>query len=390
MKTDECAMDSMEKYLAEYRHWSVWRTILIGQVCSVLCSVLAFFSHHFTVNLHLAIPTGQNYLHYILLCAVFTTWLACRRGDKGLISVAKARGYRYILLGFIDVQANTLLATSYQFTTLVSIQLLDCVALPIALALSCLTLGVRFRFVHIVGVSVCLMGVGCLVWAGVGATKATGDAQQSQLVGDMLCLGGAVLFAVVVVLQELVVKTLDCVEYLGMLGLSGSIICGIQMYLLERNALVDVNWEDKTILIYLAAYGVTQFVFYSLIPYVLRHSGATAIQLYLLTSDFFSLIIGMVLYKFRFHGLYFLNYLLAMSGIYIFTIKKTPIAAQQRAANNNSQSAEERPAPQPPRDYAFETEHFEMTSSIPTYTVSSDSLINSHSATTGFSSFYRK
>uniref|UniRef100_A0A1B0GM46 EamA domain-containing protein n=1 Tax=Phlebotomus papatasi TaxID=29031 RepID=A0A1B0GM46_PHLPP len=297
MKTEQCLIDKMEKYLSEYRNWSLWRTILVGQVCSLLFSVLAFFSHHFMANIYMSIPTGQNYLHYILLCAVFTTWLACRRGEKGLISVVKARGYRYILLGFIDVQANTLLATAYQFTSLESIQMLDCVVIPIALALSCLTLGVRFRFVHILGVCMCLMSVGCLVFAGVGNTKVAND--HSQLIGDMLCLGGAVLFSVVVVLQELVVKTLDCVEYLGMLGLSGSIICGLQMYLLERNALMDVNWEDTTILIYLALYGVLQFIFYALIPYVLRNSGSTALQLYLLTSDFFSLIIGMVRYKFQ-------------------------------------------------------------------------------------------
>lgn len=46
-------------------------------------------------------------------------------------------------------------------------QLLDCVAIPVALVLSFLVLGVRYRMVHIVGVSVCLMGVGCLVWAGI-------------------------------------------------------------------------------------------------------------------------------------------------------------------------------------------------------------------------------
>lgn len=105
-------------------------------------------------------------------------------------------------------------------------QLLDCVAIPVTLALSCLVLGVRFRFVHIMGVSVCLMGVGCLVWTGIG--KSSLD-NQNQLVGDMFCLGGAVLFSVVSILQELTVKTLDCVEFLGMLGLSGSLICGIQM-----------------------------------------------------------------------------------------------------------------------------------------------------------------
>lgn len=47
--------------------------------------------------------------------------------------------------------------------------------------------------------------------------------------GDMLCLGGAILATVVSVLQELSVKTTDIVEYLGMLGLFGSVISGVQM-----------------------------------------------------------------------------------------------------------------------------------------------------------------
>jgi hypothetical protein len=39
-----------------------------------------------------------------------------------------------------------------------------------------------------------------------------------------------VLFAVVSVTQELVVKTLDWVEYLGMVGLFGSVISIVQTY----------------------------------------------------------------------------------------------------------------------------------------------------------------
>lgn len=200
--------------------------IILGQILSLMLCALTYMTHYIASEMLLQIPTGQSYLHYMLLCAVFTTILACRKGERGLISVAKSRGYRYILIGFIDVQANTLLATSHQFTTLTSIHLLDCISIPVALALSCLTLGIRFRFVHILGVSICLLGVGCLVWADIGSSSLVDS--QNQLVGDMLCLGGAVLFAVVAVLQELVVKTLDCIEYLGMLGLCGSIICGLQ------------------------------------------------------------------------------------------------------------------------------------------------------------------
>lgn len=46
-------------------------------------------------------------------------------------------------------------------------QLLSCVAIPVALALSCLILGVRYRMVHIIAVSVCLIGIGCIVKANI-------------------------------------------------------------------------------------------------------------------------------------------------------------------------------------------------------------------------------
>lgn len=101
---------------------SVWRAIILGQILSLCVCLLGYLSHYLANTSQLQIPTGQNYIHYVLLCAVFTTSMAFRHGERGLISVLKKRGYRYILIGLIDVQANTLLATSHQYTTLTSIQ----------------------------------------------------------------------------------------------------------------------------------------------------------------------------------------------------------------------------------------------------------------------------
>lgn len=56
-------------------------------------------------------------------------------------------------------------------------------AIPVVLVLSCLVLGVRYRMVHIVGVSVSLMGIGCLVWAGIDGSKnptTTGDCSTNS------------------------------------------------------------------------------------------------------------------------------------------------------------------------------------------------------------------
>lgn len=66
--------------------------------------------------------TGQSTLHYVLQCLLFTTWLSCRSGDRGIISVLRRRGWRYLLLALVDIEANYLLVTAHQFTTLTSIQ----------------------------------------------------------------------------------------------------------------------------------------------------------------------------------------------------------------------------------------------------------------------------
>ena len=50
-----------------------------------------------------------------------------------------------------------------------------------------------------------------------------------RLLGDMLCLGGATLYGISNVAQEYVVKTYDSVEFLGMMGLFGSLINGVQL-----------------------------------------------------------------------------------------------------------------------------------------------------------------
>ncbi|XP_060816855.1 solute carrier family 35 member F1-like isoform X3 [Bombus pascuorum] len=265
-----------------------------------------------------------------MMCLVYTTWMSCKGVGNGLISVIRARGWRYLLLAFIDVEACTLVTSSHQFTSLAGIQLLDCVAIPVALALSCLVLGVRYRMVHIVGVSVSLMGVGCLVWAGIDDNKDPVTTGKNHLVGDMLCLGGAVLFSITTVLQELTVKTVDIIEYLGMIGFFGTILCCIQMVILESLKLESFQWNNVPVITFLIVYCITQFVFFSLVPVILFESGATALQLALLTADSFNVLSGMLVHQYKFHALYFVSYTLTMTGIYIYAIKRTPMSSNSR------------------------------------------------------------
>lgn len=175
----------------------------------------------------------------------------------------------------------------------------------------------------------------------------------------MLCLGGAVLFAIVTVLQELSVKNTDIVEYLGLLGLFGSILSGLQMYrpklkrnnclicvifrlVLEKQTLITSTWKNSSALI--SSFSACQFMFCTFSSIFLINMGTTALHLSLLSGNFYTLIVGILLFNYKvgnnvsvvkttrnrfclqFHALYFLSYTLSMTGVYIYAIKQTPVA----------------------------------------------------------------
>lgn len=126
---------------------------------------------------------AQCFLNYVLLCLVFTTTLACRPGEGGLLSVLRKRGLKYFFLAIADVEANYLVVQAYQYTTLRSAQLLDCFAIPAVLVLSRTVLKVRYQIIHVIGVKVCLVGIFCLVWA---IPDENNETAKDRLIGNSI------------------------------------------------------------------------------------------------------------------------------------------------------------------------------------------------------------
>lgn len=66
---------------------------------------------------------AQNFFNYFLLFFVYGLIIACRSGeDRNMLNVLKARGWKYLVLAFVDVQANYFIVYAYQFTNLTSVQ----------------------------------------------------------------------------------------------------------------------------------------------------------------------------------------------------------------------------------------------------------------------------
>uniref|UniRef100_A0A8C6ZG24 Solute carrier family 35 member F2 n=1 Tax=Nothoprocta perdicaria TaxID=30464 RepID=A0A8C6ZG24_NOTPE len=215
-------------YICRY----ILKTIVLGQMLSLFICGTAVTSQYLAEQFQVNTPMFQSFINYSLLLLVYTTMLAFRTGNDSLLQILKQRWWKYLLLGLADVEANYMIVKAYQYTTLTSVQLLDCFGIPVLMALSWFILRARYKLIHFIAVAVCLLGVGTMVGADILAGRQ--DTEGSDVViGDVLVLLGASLYAISNVSEEYIVKNLSRVEFLGMVGLFGTIISGLQLIALR-------------------------------------------------------------------------------------------------------------------------------------------------------------
>uniref|UniRef100_A0A0R3RI81 Solute carrier family 35 member F1 n=1 Tax=Elaeophora elaphi TaxID=1147741 RepID=A0A0R3RI81_9BILA len=297
-----------------------FRNIVYGQILSLCLCGTGVGSQLLSKN-GVNTPAAQSFLNYFLLSFIYGTMLVFRKGENSFLPVVRKRGWRYLLLAIVDVQANYIIVYAYQFTNLTSVQLLDCSTIPMVLLLSWLFLSTRYLLTHIIGVGICLVGIAVLIWADALEGKgSSGD--SNRVLGDVLCLTGSILYAVGNVGEEFLVKQNSRVEYLGMVGLFGSIISGIQLAALEHRELASVNWSG-TIVVYYLLFAACMFLFYSLVSVVVQKASALMFNLSILTADFYTLIFGIFMFKYEFHPLYFASFSLVIIGSLIYSIRET-------------------------------------------------------------------
>ncbi|EJD74808.1 hypothetical protein LOAG_17930 [Loa loa] len=297
-----------------------FRNIVYGQILS-LCLCGTGVGSQLLSDRGVSTPTAQSFLNYFLLSSIYGTMLVFRKEENAFLPVLRKRGWRYLLLAIVDVEANYIIVYAYQFTNLTSVQLLDCSTIPMVLLLSWLFLSTRYLLTHIIGVGICLIGIAVLIWADALEGKGASGG-SNRILGDVLCLTGSVLYAVGNVCEEFLVKQNNRVEYLGMVGLFGSIISGIQLAALEHRELASINWSGM-IVVYYVLFAASMFLFYSMVSVVLQESSALMFNLSVLTADFYTLVFGLFIFKYEFHPLYFVSFSLVIIGSLIYSIRET-------------------------------------------------------------------
>ncbi|KAG0300858.1 hypothetical protein BGZ97_003062 [Linnemannia gamsii] len=296
--------------------------LLLGQLLSLCITATTILTTKLTQGDNpVSIPTTQSFLNYLVLGIVYTGITFYKEGFRGWLQILRRRGIYYIVFAVIDVEGNYFIVKAYNYTSLLSAMLLDSWTIPCVVILSVFVLRMRFLRLHYLGVVICLLGMGFLVWSDMIAGK--NFPGSDYLKGDLFCIIGATFYALSNVGQEFLVRQRPIYEVVGQLGFWGAIVNGIQLAILERHELETISWTGEVVG-YIIGFDIAMFLMYSVAPILLRLSSATFFNLSLLTSDFYGLLFGLFLFQSQINEVYPIAYVLIIIGIIIYNIREAP------------------------------------------------------------------
>lgn len=208
--------------------------------------------------------------------------------------------------------------------------LLDCFTIPCAMLLSYTFLSCSYTWKHFVGVVICLSGLICIVINDTYSSSSDGEdtANQHPLIGDMLCLVGAVLYACSNVLQEKIVKFSDRYTFIGRLGLFGFLIALVQFIFLDLSGMRSASYSVETVFS-MAGFVGCLFLMYINTSAFLQGSDAIVFNLSLLTSDVYAVIFTYFFSGYLVSWLYFLSFALVIAGLTVYHSEKAPLSLAQ-------------------------------------------------------------
>eukprot|EP01135_Chromosphaera_perkinsii_P000254 Nk52_evm23s62 gene=Nk52_evmTU23s62 len=335
--------------------------VALGQLMALLVAGSGVTAKLLSLHYDLDIPTTQSATVYVLLFVVYGPFYlhqvsrqckyseyteipgrgyilhgegqdqSTHLGVLGMVKKAfRERGLGYLALAICDVEANYLVVKAYQFTTFTSVQILDCFSIPCVLLISIVAFKARYIGTHYLGVAVCVFGIFSLLISdcsqkdifGGGGNLPSDDPPQSPaaknpLLGDVLCLCGALLYAISNSGQEYFVKNVHRLEMLTFVGLFGSLVSACQAAVLEYKVLSEMQMNVDMGLL-LGGFALCLFVMYSCVPFLLARSNATMMNLSLLASDVYSVVLGIFIFHYSFSLLYIGSILLIVFGLMIY------------------------------------------------------------------------
>jgi len=244
-----------------------------------------------------------------------------------------------IIFSFCDVEGNYFTVLAYRYTTILSVQLIIFWAIVIVVTLSFIFLKVRYHWAQVLGILICVSGMGLLL-AGDHITGGNGGGVSSanQLEGDLFALAGATFYGFSNVYEEWFVSGRPLYEVIGQLGFWGMIINGAQAGIFDRQSFRTATWNGA-VGGYLTGYTLILSLFYTLAPIMYRLASAAFLNISLLTGNFWGVIIGLQVFHLHVHWMYPVAFTLIMIGQFVYYLGKGVLGEAKKAWLGEDQAA---------------------------------------------------
>ncbi|KAL8827667.1 MAG: hypothetical protein Q9170_006925, partial [Blastenia crenularia] len=291
--TVEQIEESKKGRFAYFKTRDFYIVLVLGQILALCLTSTNTFSS-LLVSHGTSIPAFQSLFNYILLNLIYTTYTLYRYGFPRWSRLLVKDGWKYLILSFLDVQGNYFTVLAYRYTTILSAQLINFFAIVTVVLVSSIFLRVRYHITQILGILVCIGGVGILIASDhiTGASAPQNSISKgNQVKGDLFALLGAACYGLSNVAEEFLVSQRPLYEVVGQLAFWGTLINGAQAGIFDRPSFRSASWTS-TVGGYLTGYTLILALFYSLAPLMFRLSSAAFFNVSLLTGNFWGVCIG--------------------------------------------------------------------------------------------------
>ncbi|GAB4856435.1 hypothetical protein Ancab_040490 [Ancistrocladus abbreviatus] len=299
--------------------------LLFGQLISFITAIMSF-SSSFLAKLGVDAPLTQSFFTYLSLAFVYGAIMLYRR--KRLL----VPWYYYLILAFADLHGTYLVNKAYQFSSITTVSLLGGSGIVWIIILTWIFLGTRYSLWQYIGAAICFLGLGLIFLS--DAMEADGGG-SNPILGDLLVVAGTLFYAVATVSEEFFVKNKDLVELISMLGVFGLLVSACEIAIVERKSLESIHWSTDIILGFVG-YTLTSFLYYTLVPFLLKLSGAALCNLSILTCNMWAVVIRIFFYHRQVDWLYYLCFALTVAGLIIYSISEKPVPSPVNQNQNQN------------------------------------------------------
>ncbi|KAB8272624.1 hypothetical protein BDV30DRAFT_211714 [Aspergillus minisclerotigenes] len=319
--SEEVPADQIDKkkkgFLAYFTTKEFYIILILGQILAITNTATSTFSTLLSDE-GTSIPAFQTFFNYVLLNIMFTPYTMYRYGIKGWAQMVWKTGWKYIILAFCDVEGNYFIVLAYRYTTMLSAQLINFWAIAVVVIISFLFLRVRYHITQVLGILVCIGGMGVLIASDhITGTNGGDVSSGNQLKGDLFALLGATFYGLANTGEEYFVSTAPVYEVLGQMAFWGMIINGAQAGIFDRASFRTATWNSQ-VGGYLAGYTLCLTFFYCMAPLLFRLSSAAFFNISMLTMNFWGVIIGIKVFHYTIHFMYPIAFVLIIVGQLIY------------------------------------------------------------------------